>query len=184
MVRHRREVPEATSNATAPAGMCRPRMSIARVTGACTSAFAANKEATETARPPIAANTNTGTPNGALATSLRSSPSGSPASARFRGWGRSERELRHRSEVCGGVVLLVASATCVYLGVFVEERIPVVAGEANFLGRNQESTSEAVNAWYAITLFGQAVGRNDVRDLGRALFRRAGGRFLGLRRGV
>ena len=31
---------------------------------------------------------------------------------------------------------------------------------------NQESTSEAVNAWYAISLLGQVVGRDDVRDMG------------------
>ncbi|MDB4938188.1 MAG: uncharacterized protein JWP87_5160 [Labilithrix sp.] len=36
-------------------------------------------------------------------------------------------------------------------------------------GRNQESTSEAVNAWYAVGLFGQAFGEPRLRDLGRVL---------------
>ena len=34
-------------------------------------------------------------------------------------------------------------------------------------GRNQESTSEAVNAWYAVSLFGLATGNDRIRDLGR-----------------
>jgi endo-1,3(4)-beta-glucanase len=33
-------------------------------------------------------------------------------------------------------------------------------------GRNQESTSEAVNAWYAVKLFGDAVGDANISDLG------------------
>ena len=33
--------------------------------------------------------------------------------------------------------------------------------------RNQESTSEAVNAWYAIALYGLATGNNRLKDLGR-----------------
>ncbi len=37
-------------------------------------------------------------------------------------------------------------------------------------GRNQESTSEAVHAWYAASLFGLASGNTDVRNLGRLLF--------------
>ncbi|MBF5067793.1 hypothetical protein G6O45_31825, partial [Salmonella enterica subsp. enterica serovar Istanbul] len=36
-------------------------------------------------------------------------------------------------------------------------------------GRNQESTSEAVNAWYAVSLFGQAFAEPRLRDLGRVL---------------
>jgi len=36
-------------------------------------------------------------------------------------------------------------------------------------GRNQESTSEAANAWYAIYLLGLAAGDSRVRDLGRIL---------------
>ena len=35
--------------------------------------------------------------------------------------------------------------------------------------RNQESTSEAVNAYYAIYLYGLAVGDDDLRDLGRVM---------------
>lgn len=34
-------------------------------------------------------------------------------------------------------------------------------------GRNQESTSEAINAWYGVYLWGLAVANADVRDLGR-----------------
>ena len=33
--------------------------------------------------------------------------------------------------------------------------------------RNQESTSEAVNAWYAIALYGLATGNDRLKDLGR-----------------
>jgi len=36
-------------------------------------------------------------------------------------------------------------------------------------GRNQESTSEAINAWYAMQLFGDAIGDPNVRDTGRLL---------------
>jgi endo-1,3(4)-beta-glucanase len=36
-------------------------------------------------------------------------------------------------------------------------------------GRNQESTSEAVNAWYAIALFGEAIGDARLALLGRTL---------------
>ena len=36
-------------------------------------------------------------------------------------------------------------------------------------GRNQESTSEAVNAWYAIALFGEAIGDGRLALLGRTL---------------
>lgn len=36
-------------------------------------------------------------------------------------------------------------------------------------GRNQESTSEAVNAWYGINLWGLATGQNDMRNVGRYL---------------
>ncbi len=35
--------------------------------------------------------------------------------------------------------------------------------------RNQESTSEAVNAWYAVYLYGLATGDSRIRDLGRIL---------------
>ena len=33
--------------------------------------------------------------------------------------------------------------------------------------RNQESTSESVNAWYAVSLYGLAIGNDRIRDLGR-----------------
>ena len=56
-----------------------------------------------------------------------------------------------------------------YMGHSWASGIAVPGGKPNFLGRNQESTSEAVNAWYAISLLGQVVGRDDVRDLGLAL---------------
>ncbi|MGB1074938.1 MAG: glycosyl hydrolase [Flavobacteriales bacterium] len=36
-------------------------------------------------------------------------------------------------------------------------------------GRNQESSSEAVNAWYGVYLWGLATGRTDLADLGRFL---------------
>ncbi len=36
-------------------------------------------------------------------------------------------------------------------------------------GRNQESTSEAVNAWYAVYLYGLATGNDRLRDLGRLM---------------
>jgi endo-1,3(4)-beta-glucanase len=36
-------------------------------------------------------------------------------------------------------------------------------------GRDQESTSEAVNAWYGLQLLGEAMGRPQLRDLGRVL---------------
>jgi len=36
-------------------------------------------------------------------------------------------------------------------------------------GRNQESTSEAINAWYAVALLGMAAGDMRLRDLGRLL---------------
>ncbi len=41
--------------------------------------------------------------------------------------------------------------------------------QANGDGRNQESTSEAVNAWYGINLWGLATGQSDLRDVGRYL---------------
>ena len=34
-------------------------------------------------------------------------------------------------------------------------------------GRNQESSSESVNAWYAVSLYGLATGNERVKDLGR-----------------
>lgn len=36
-------------------------------------------------------------------------------------------------------------------------------------GRNQESTSEAVNAWYGINLWGLATNQSDIRNVGRFL---------------
>ncbi|MFT7622296.1 MAG: endo-1,3(4)-beta-glucanase [Myxococcota bacterium] len=36
-------------------------------------------------------------------------------------------------------------------------------------GRNQESTSEAINAWYAIALYGDAIGDANIASLGRLL---------------
>jgi len=36
-------------------------------------------------------------------------------------------------------------------------------------GRNQESTSEAVNAWYSLYLYGLAIGDDRIRDLGRLM---------------
>ncbi|WP_437503062.1 glycosyl hydrolase [Sorangium sp. So ce1099] len=36
-------------------------------------------------------------------------------------------------------------------------------------GRNQESTSEAVNAWYGVQLLGEALGDEDVTNIGRVL---------------
>ncbi|WP_437620605.1 glycosyl hydrolase [Sorangium sp. So ce1151] len=36
-------------------------------------------------------------------------------------------------------------------------------------GRNQESTSEAVNAWYSVQLLGDALGDEDVMNIGRVL---------------
>ena len=33
--------------------------------------------------------------------------------------------------------------------------------------RNQESTSEAINGWYAIALYGLAIGDDRIKDLGR-----------------
>jgi endo-1,3(4)-beta-glucanase len=56
-----------------------------------------------------------------------------------------------------------------YMGHSWASGIAVPGGKPNFLGRNQESTSEAVNAWYAVSLLGHAVKRDDVRDLGLAL---------------
>ena len=36
-------------------------------------------------------------------------------------------------------------------------------------GKNQESTSEAVNAYYAMSLAGVSLGNSEMRDLGRLL---------------
>jgi endo-1,3(4)-beta-glucanase len=36
-------------------------------------------------------------------------------------------------------------------------------------GRNQESSSEAVNAWYSLYLYGMAIGNDRIRDLGRLM---------------
>lgn len=45
------------------------------------------------------------------------------------------------------------------------------SGDANFAdGNNQESSSESLNAWYGLTLWGQFTGDRAVRDLGVCLF--------------
>ncbi|MBJ7255470.1 MAG: hypothetical protein JHD00_02050 [Akkermansiaceae bacterium] len=45
------------------------------------------------------------------------------------------------------------------------------SGDANFAdGNNQESSSESLNAWYGMMLWGQATGNKLVRDIGLALF--------------
>lgn len=45
------------------------------------------------------------------------------------------------------------------------------SGNANFVdGNNQESSSESMNAWYGLILWGQATGDLAVRDLGLFLF--------------
>ena len=44
------------------------------------------------------------------------------------------------------------------------------AGEYGALGNNQESSSEAVNAWAALVLWGEVTGRSELRDLGIFLF--------------
>ena len=45
------------------------------------------------------------------------------------------------------------------------------SGDANFAdGNNQESSSESLNAWYGLVLWGQATGDLAVRDTGVALF--------------
>jgi len=36
-------------------------------------------------------------------------------------------------------------------------------------GRNQESTSEAINAWYGLTLWGTVTGNNDLANIGRIM---------------
>jgi endo-1,3(4)-beta-glucanase len=41
---------------------------------------------------------------------------------------------------------------------------------ANPLGRNQESTSEAVNAWYGIYLYGEATKNNLLQTIGESMF--------------
>lgn len=41
--------------------------------------------------------------------------------------------------------------------------------QANGDGRNQESTSEAMNAWYGINLWGMATSQSDLRNVGRFL---------------
>lgn len=40
---------------------------------------------------------------------------------------------------------------------------------AFYNGRNQESTSEAVNAWYGITMYGLATANKQLEDMGKAL---------------
>lgn len=35
--------------------------------------------------------------------------------------------------------------------------------------KNQESTSEAINAYYSVSLLGKVLNRTDLRDLGRVL---------------
>ncbi|MDG2221700.1 MAG: glycosyl hydrolase [Rubripirellula sp.] len=45
------------------------------------------------------------------------------------------------------------------------------SGDANFAdGNNQESSSESLNAWYGLILWGEATGNRQVRDLGLSLF--------------
>jgi endoglucanase Acf2 len=45
------------------------------------------------------------------------------------------------------------------------------SGDANFAdGNNQESSSESLNAWYGMMLWGEATGNDKVRDTGLALF--------------
>jgi endoglucanase Acf2 len=45
------------------------------------------------------------------------------------------------------------------------------SGDANFAdGNNQESSSESMNAWYGMMLWGEATGNTVVRDTGLALF--------------
>jgi endoglucanase Acf2 len=45
------------------------------------------------------------------------------------------------------------------------------SGDANFAdGNNQESSSESLNAWYALMLWGEATGNVQLRDLGIFLF--------------
>ncbi|MGL4464267.1 MAG: glycosyl hydrolase, partial [Planctomycetia bacterium] len=45
------------------------------------------------------------------------------------------------------------------------------SGDANFAdGNNQESSSESLNAWYGMMLWGEATGDAKIRDLGAALF--------------
>ncbi|MGD9419169.1 MAG: glycosyl hydrolase [Verrucomicrobiota bacterium JB025] len=45
------------------------------------------------------------------------------------------------------------------------------SGDANFAdGNNQESSSESMNAWYGMMLWGEATGNDTVRDTGIALF--------------
>jgi endo-1,3(4)-beta-glucanase len=39
----------------------------------------------------------------------------------------------------------------------------------DYLGRDEESTSEAVNAWYALSLYGQAIGDSNMQNVGRIL---------------
>ncbi|MCX8155124.1 MAG: glycosyl hydrolase [Verrucomicrobiae bacterium] len=45
------------------------------------------------------------------------------------------------------------------------------SGDANFAdGNNQESSSESLNAWYGMMLWGEATGNRRLRDVGLALF--------------
>jgi endoglucanase Acf2 len=45
------------------------------------------------------------------------------------------------------------------------------SGDANFAdGNNQESSSESMNAWYGLAMWGEATGNAKLRDLGLALF--------------
>ncbi|MGD1979197.1 MAG: glycosyl hydrolase [Akkermansiaceae bacterium] len=45
------------------------------------------------------------------------------------------------------------------------------SGHAKFAdGNNQESSSESMNAWYGMMLWGEATGRKDIRDLGVFLY--------------
>ncbi len=44
------------------------------------------------------------------------------------------------------------------------------AGEYGVFGNNQESTSEAINAWVGLILWGEATGNRELRDLGAYLY--------------
>jgi len=47
----------------------------------------------------------------------------------------------------------------------------LASGHAGFAdGNNQESSSEAINAWQAIILWGEATGNKTIRDLGIYLY--------------
>lgn len=47
--------------------------------------------------------------------------------------------------------------------------VPLAGGKTYYNGRNQESTSEAVNAYYALALFGLSIDNQDMVDIGRVM---------------